>query len=235
MNLDKNASLPLFAALETQPEADATPGPAEAKMGFLLRLRARGISDVNLLRALETAPREAFAPFRYRDLALRDVAIPLPCGQTMPEPWLVARMIEALDVEPACQVLEIGAGTGYATAILAQLAGSVLSLERFQSLAIEAQGRLQALGFANVEVLWADGLALTSQTESFDRILVHGVLEAPDPLTGLLREGGVMVAARRDGKAARIVRISKGEAGVTEEFICVGRLQPLVSGISRAL
>ena len=98
------------------------PGEAEARaaqtlMAFLLRMRARGISDVAVLRALETTPRELFVPHRYRDLALRDIALPIPCGQTMPEAWLVARMMEALDLEPRHRLLEIGAGSGYATAM----------------------------------------------------------------------------------------------------------------------
>jgi UDP-N-acetylenolpyruvoylglucosamine reductase len=101
------------------------PGEAEAAqavMAFLLRMRARGISDVAVLRALETTPRDLFVPHRYRDLALRDMALPIPCGQTMPEAWLVAVMMEALDLAPHHRVLEIGAGSGYATAIAARLA-----------------------------------------------------------------------------------------------------------------
>jgi protein-L-isoaspartate(D-aspartate) O-methyltransferase len=228
--------LPLFATLDASAEPEPPAGPAEARMAFLLRLRARGIADVDLLRALESAPREAFAPFRYRDLALRDVAIPLPCGQTMPEPWLVARMIEALDVAPGRQVLEIGSGTGYATAILAQLAGAVLSLERFRSLAIEAQGRLASLGFANVEVVWADGLTLPARTGPFDRILVHGAPPSPGVFASLLREDGVMVAGLRQERSSCVMRYMRGEDGsFSGEAICDGRLAPLIPGVSRAL
>ena len=115
-------------------------GNSQARMAFLLALRARGLADVAVLRALEIAPREVFVPRRHADLALRDIALPISCGQTMPEPYLVGRMMEALDVRSDHCTLEIGAGSGYATAILAQLSGIVLSYERFRSLALEAQG-----------------------------------------------------------------------------------------------
>ena len=118
----------------------------EATMSFLLGLRARGINNVGILRALEKVPRERFVPHRYIDLALRNVALPIGCGQTMPEPLLVARMIEALDPAPGHRVLEIGTGSGYATAILAQIVQEVVSFERFHCLAGEAAARLQRRG-----------------------------------------------------------------------------------------
>jgi protein-L-isoaspartate(D-aspartate) O-methyltransferase len=179
-------------------------------MEFVLGLRVRGIADVNVLRALELVPREAFAPHKYRDLALRDVALPIACGQTMPEPFLVARMIEALRVEPGQRVLEIGTGSGYATAILASLGAKVVSYERFKTLAHAAQTRLAQLAPANVSVVWGDGLALAADSGPYDRILVHGVLnQEPDHFLELLADGGVIVAGRRQEGVAKQEAVTK--------------------------
>ena len=244
------AELPLFSLLHSAPATEPDDGArdasfeqsvvmadaAQAKMAFLLRLRARGISDVNILRALETIPRESFAPHRYRDLALREVALPIACGQTMSEPYLTARMIEALSVQPDHRVLEIGLGSGYATAILARLAKQVVSVERFKSLSVEARTRLEQQRLANVEIIWGDGLALDPDLGPFDRILVHGAIEGlPPSLFVLLADFGVIVAGRMGDNGARVVRIAHTEKGVTEDEICAGRLRPLLPGASREL
>ena len=111
----------------------------EARIEFVLKLRARGLRDTNVLRALETVPREMFVPHRYSDLSAKDIALPIGCGQTMPSPFDVARMLEALDVQPRHRILEIGTGSGYTTAILARLGREIVSLERFHVLALEAK------------------------------------------------------------------------------------------------
>ncbi len=175
----------------TTPQFDPTSGEAaamaQAKAAFLLVMRARGIQDVNVLRALETVPREIFVPHRYQDLARRHLALPLRCGQTLPEPFLAARMIEALELAAHHRVLEIGAGSGYATALIARIAREVVSIERFQSLAIEAAARLARLGFDRASVVWGDGLAVPPEAGPFDRIIVQGaLLEAPANLVALL-------------------------------------------------
>src|SRR6202011_6225424 len=131
---------------------------AQNKAAFLMDLRARGIQDLGLLRALENVPREIFVPHRFADLARRAIALPLRCGQTLPEPWLTARMIEALAPSQHHRVLEIGTGSGYATALLARLSLEVLSIERFQSLAIEAEERLARLGITNAAIAFGDGI-----------------------------------------------------------------------------
>ncbi len=247
----KFTELPLFSLLHSEPAAEADDDAdapasfaesvvqadsAQAKMAFLLRLRARGIADLNILRALETIPRENFAPHRYRDLALREVALPIACGQTMSEPWLTARMIEALDLTPIHHVLEIGSGSGFATAILARLSARVVSVERFRSLSVEAATRLAHLGLTNVEVLWGDGLALPPEQGPFDRILVHGTIEGlPEALFSLLADGGSIVTGRATAQGVRIVRLSHGAAGVVEDDICAGRLRPLIPGVAAVL
>ena len=213
------------------------PGKAEAQaaqalMAFLLRMRARGISDVGVLRALETIPRELFVPHRYRDLAVRDMARPIPCGQTMPEAWLVARMMEALDLQPRHRVLEIGAGSGYATAIAARLAGEVVSCEIFEPLAVECEGRLARLGLANVKILQGDAFALLPDLGLFDRVLVHGTLEGtPAALIACLAQGGVILLARPGPRGgATLNRIAHQPSGeFTETALCPCRLGALIA------
>ena len=155
-------------------DEDAAAARGEEKAAFLLRLRSSGIRDLDLLRALEKIPREIFVPHRFVDLARRDLALPIGCGQTLSEPSLVARMIAALGVAREHRVLEIGTGSGYATAILAEIGAQVISIERFQTLAIAARLRLERLGKQNVEVIFADGWPCPPQPASLTASLIHG-------------------------------------------------------------
>ncbi|MFN3890245.1 MAG: protein-L-isoaspartate O-methyltransferase family protein [Beijerinckiaceae bacterium] len=206
---------------------------AQARMAFLLGLRGRGVSDIAVLRALEAAPRESFVPRQYADLAWRDIALPIACGQTMPEPWLVARMMESLNVGAQHRALEIGSGSGYATAILAQLAGEVLSFERYRSLAVEARTRLEALGFGNAEIVWEDGLEAGPKAGRFDRIVVHGCLDVlPPALVGALSGNGVIVAVRPGPRGRRVVRHLKTASGFDEVDVAPCRTGPLSRGRS---
>lgn len=206
-------------------------------MRFLLRLRERGIANVAVLRALETLPREHFVPHRHADLAWRDIALPIGCGQTMPEPYVVARMMEALDVAPSHRVLEIGTGNGFSAAILSRLASEVLSVERFQALALAAASRLSRLGIVNAKAVWGDGLALPPEIGLFDRILVQGVLkEVPPQILDLLASGGIIVFARREtiGGRTRLVKLAHKNEIFVESKICECRLQRLIPGVSAA-
>jgi protein-L-isoaspartate(D-aspartate) O-methyltransferase len=206
---------------------------AQARMAFLLGLRARGVSDVAVLRAMESAPREIFVPRQYADLAWRDIALPIACGQTMPEPWLVARMMEALSVAGTHRTLEIGSGSGYATAILSQLAGEVVSFERYRSLAVEAHTRLEALGVRNASVTWDDGMEAVETAGRFERIVVHGRLESiPASIFAALEEGGVLVAARPGVRGARLVKHIKTQGRLDERDMAACRSGPLMAGRS---
>lgn len=220
-------------------EAEKETRKAQDKAAFLMDLRARGIQDLNLLRALEIVPREIFVPHRFADLARRPISLPLRCGQTLPEPWLAARMIEALAPASTHRVLEIGTGSGYATALLARLAREVLSLERFQSLAIEAGERLARLGITNAGIVFGDGLSISPNIGLFDRIIVQGLMrEIPENLLVALEPGGLMVAARPDPEIVsrqRITQITRNEAGGLEETpVCASRLQALLPGEAQA-
>jgi protein-L-isoaspartate(D-aspartate) O-methyltransferase len=177
-----------------------------------------------------------FVPRRHADLALREVALPISCGQTMPEPYLVGRMMEALDVQAGHCTLEIGAGSGYATAILAQLSGIVLSFERFRSLALEAQTRLEALGLTNARVEWDDGLEAGPAAGPFDRILVHGLLEDTESLDAALLDGGLMVFGRLGADGQRVlVRRARSGRDFIETDIVRCRLGPLTRSKSACL
>jgi protein-L-isoaspartate(D-aspartate) O-methyltransferase len=212
---------------------------AEERAQFMLRMRARGVGDLRLLRALERAPRSLFMPQRYADIAARDIALPIGCGQTAPPPSIVAAMIETLDVQPGVRVLEIGGGTGYASALLAQMAGEILSLERCETLAVEAAERLAAFGVDNVEVVFADGLTYRPVRGTFDRILVHGLIEAPATrLIEMLTPQGALVGVMIDETASeqRIVRLAHAvDGGIAATAHGPARaFSPLVEGLARA-
>ena len=216
----------------------ATEGQARDRAQFLLRMRQRGVGDVKVLRAMERTPRSFFVAQRYADIAARDIALPIGGGQTAPPPSTTAAMIEALRLEPKHGVLEIGAGSGYAAALMAQLAADVLSMERCQSLAVEAAARLAAFGLDNVRVLYADGLAPSVKETRYERVLVHALIEPPAPrLTRWLAPGGVLVAAVAEADGQRVVRLSLRPDGTlkVEPLGAVRTLTPLVVGLMRAL
>lgn len=212
---------------------------AAERAQFMLRMRARGLQDLGLLRALERAPRALFMPQRYQDVAARDIALPIGCGQTAPPPSVVAAMIGALGLNRLHDVLEVGAGTGYATALLAQLAGRVLALERCRSLALEAAARLEAFGIANAEVAWADALAPRADPRRFDRIIVHALIEEPpEALVESLSADGVLVAVcAREDRTQRVTRLARdGEGRLVAADVGPARsLTPLSAGLTRGL
>ena len=222
---------------------------AEERIQFMLRLRARGIRDLRLLRALERAPRSLFMPQRYADVAARDIALPIGGGQTSPPPSVVAAMIEALDPPPHGRVLEVGAGSGYATALLAQLSGEGVSLERRRTLALEAAARLSAFGVDNARIEWADALAYDAGAARFDALyqrslnepdafLIHAAVESPPTrLLAFLAEGGALAAVVAGERAAdqhivRWVRRPGGDAFEASERGSVRAFRPLAPGLA---
>jgi len=211
----------------------------EAAVGaaaFVLSLRARGIRDIRLLRAMELVPREVFAPRRFADLARSDVALPLACGQTMTAPRAVATMLLALGVAEGQRVLEIGTGSGYVSALLARLGGTVLSLERFATLAESAVGHLKAARAEGVRVEIGDGLAQRPR-ERFERILLNGTTGTiPQSLTSLLAPGGRLVGALTIEGVPRLVRIDRLADGTLPlELGPPLRLSPLTPGLAASL
>src|SRR5918995_16366 len=181
-----NQHLPYLPEADDARDEQAAIGAAS----FILSLRAKGIRDTALLRAMELVPRDVFAPRRFTDLARTDVALPLPCGQTMTGPATVAAMLLVLGVQPGQRVLEVGTGSGYVTALLARLGADVTSVERFNTLAAAAAQHLDIVEASKVRLEVGDGLA-TRVRDRFDRVLLNGAcLEVPEALTPLLGPGG---------------------------------------------
>ena len=207
---------------------------------FVMALRGRGVRDTDTLRAMERVPRERFAPARHRDLARRDLALPLPCGQTMTAPTTVAAMLMALGVRPGVRILEIGTGSGYVTALLLRLgAARIRSVERYATLAEDARDNLLPEDRRLAEIVVGDGLAPASLTpaEPFDRILLNGTVPAlPPHLAGLLAPGGRLVAALGRPEAASLLTLVRGDDGaIASRFGTSVRLAPLTPGRARVL
>jgi protein-L-isoaspartate(D-aspartate) O-methyltransferase len=212
--------------------------PIENRAALLLKLRTQGIRNTDVLRAIETIPREAFVPHQLADLAQRDLPLPIACGQTMTEPSLVARMLEALDISREHRVLEIGTGSGYVTAILASLAKHVTSSDRFHTLIAGAHARLEALGLSNVELVCGDGLA-TDIAGPFERILVHlSLTENPQRLIDLLTPAGILIYGHStgQGRSTNLICLARDMHGRIEETDLGACILPQpISGLAAAL
>jgi protein-L-isoaspartate(D-aspartate) O-methyltransferase len=206
-------------------------------MEFLLSLRRHGIMDAGVLRAMDEVPREHFVIAGHADIAYADQALPIACGQTISQPYVVAYMTEHLAVAPEHRVLEVGTGSGYQAAILSRLCREVVSIERYRTLADAARIRLTTLGYANVEVVVGDGLAGVPDKAPFDRIMVTAAAErVPQALVDQLGEGGVMVLPLGPHNDAQvIVKLTKSAHGLVREDLIGVRFVPLLPGKAREL
>jgi protein-L-isoaspartate(D-aspartate) O-methyltransferase len=207
------------------------------RMQFLLGLRRRGISDPAVLRAMDEVPREHFVERTFIDSAYADQALPIACGQTISQPYVVAFMTEHLRVRPDHRVLEVGTGSGYQAAILSRLAREVVSIERYRTLAETARQRLATLGYDNVDVRVGDGLAGVPDRAPYDRIIVTAAAETvPDALVAELADGGVMVLPLGPHAGPQqLVKLTKGEQGLKQEELIGVRFVPLLPGKAREL
>jgi protein-L-isoaspartate(D-aspartate) O-methyltransferase len=208
-------------------------------MQFLLAMRRRGIHDLRVLRALENVPREQFVEPDQAKYAYADQALPIECGQTISQPFVVAAMTQALALEPTHKVLEIGTGSGYQAAVLAHLAGQVVSVERYRTLAETAKQRLVNLDLDNVTLLVGDGTQGAPDHAPFDRIVVTAAAaELPKALVSQLREGGILVAPIGPSggvqSLSRFRKLAGGEGLVRDELMPV-RFVPLVPGRATSL
>jgi protein-L-isoaspartate(D-aspartate) O-methyltransferase len=201
-------------------------------------LRAAGIRDERVLKAIGEVPRDRFVPATFADHAWDDVALPIGQGQTISQPYVVALMTVALELGERHQVLEIGTGSGYQTAILARLARRVFTIERHRPLLSEAEERFRALRLGNVTTRFGDGTKGWPEPAPFDRILVTAAAPIPPRvLLDLLAPGGILVAPLgHEMEAQRLVRIQRDADGTMycEELATV-RFVPLVSGLPRAV
>ena len=177
------------------------------------------IRDERVLEAMRSVPRHAFVPEALQSRAYGDHALPISSSQTISQPYIVARMTELLDINSESRVLEIGAGSGYQTAILAKVAGQVYSIERIANLAREAQSRIRQLNIYNATVKCFDGTLGWAANAPYDAVLVAaGSPTVPEPLVAQLKVGGRLVVPVGDSRESqRLVRIIKTETGHKQE------------------
>jgi protein-L-isoaspartate(D-aspartate) O-methyltransferase len=157
------------------------------------QIAARGIQDARVLEAMRKVPRERFVPVEYQHDVYADHPIPIGFGQTISQPYIVAYMTEALRLEPGDRVLEIGVGSGYQSAVLAEIAAEVYGVEIIEALAARASETLGSLGYTNVHVRVGDGNEGWPEHAPYDRVLVAAAASViPQPLVDQLREGGII-------------------------------------------
>jgi protein-L-isoaspartate(D-aspartate) O-methyltransferase len=192
-----------------EPQLPSSDRAAERARMVDEQMRARDIRSERVLRTLREVPRHLFVPDSQRDLAYRDMPLPIGYGQTISQPYIVAFMTQALDVQPQHRVLEIGTGSGYQAAVLAALAGHVYSIEIVPALAERARATLAELGYRNVEVRAGNGYQGWPEEAPFDRVIVTAAPdEVPPALVAQLKIGGIMAipVGPPDNQELRILR-----------------------------
>ena len=209
--------------------------PAEQQMQFVFTLRSHGVTNAEVLKAMEATPRAAFLEGIFAERAFEDTPLPIACGQTISQPSVVGLMTQALEVTKRCKVLEIGTGSGYQAAILARLARRIYTVERHRRLARRTRELLLSLGLHNITVVHADGSLGLPEQAPFDRILVTAAAEdPPQVLIDQLRPGGVMVLPVGQSSAVQtLIRIQKTEAGLDYTDLGPVRFVPLVEGVAQ--
>ncbi|MDO8295795.1 MAG: protein-L-isoaspartate(D-aspartate) O-methyltransferase [Caulobacter sp.] len=204
---------------------------------LILALRSQGVTDPRVLEAIERTPRELFTPDLFKERAFEDSALPIACGQTISQPFIVGLMTQALTLGPRDRVLEIGTGSGYQTAILSRLARLVYTVERYRTLMREAEERFKTLGLTNVITRFGDGGEGWAEQAPFDRILVTAAApEEPKALLAQLKPNGVLVAPIGKGPVQSLRRYAgDGQGGFKVELLGDVRFVPLLDGVAREL
>ena len=204
------------------------------KVRLILSLRQGGITDTRILSAIERVPREVFVPEPFRDQAYEDMALPIGHGQTLSQPAVVARMLEALDLGERMKVLEVGTGSGYHAAVMARLCRRVYTIERHRPLLHEAEQRFAALGLHNVTTMAGDGMRGWPHQAPFDRISVTAAaIEPPSALLDQLAVDGIMVVpVGKPGQVQTLMRVVRTAQGLEMSELAPVRFVPLVPGIA---
>lgn len=193
------------------------------------QLRRRGIDAERVLAAMGEVPREVFVPEGLRDKAYADAALPIAEEQTISQPWIVAAICQALELTGSDLVLEVGTGSGYSAAVLAQLAAHVVSIERHESLSQGAAAVLSSLGVGNVELVVGDGSLGASDRAPFDAIACHATAPAPPPaLLGQLTDGGRLVVPIAAGEADMLTLLRREGEQIEQQQIGPCRFVPLI-------
>lgn len=205
---------------------------AQDQIGLIMQLRRRGIRDNKVLRAIELVPRDQFVDEAFADHAYQDIALPIDCGQTISQPYVVAFMTEKLELDKRVKILEIGTGSGYQAAVLSHLCRRVYTVERWRELQKAAERRFARLGITNVTTIIGDGWLGWPPQAPFDRIIVTAAAVVPPPaLIDQLKIGGRMIIPLGETRDTQyLVQIDKTEAGLTETPLLPVRFVPLVKG-----
>lgn len=209
---------------------------AEKAARLILELREQGITDDRVLGAIERTPRELFVPDTFRDRAYENVALPIGHGQTISQPFVVALMTQALELNERHLVLEIGTGSGYQAAILARLARRVFTVERHRTMLKAAEERFKTLRLSNIIARFGDGTKGWPEQPSFDRIIITAAAATiPDSLLESLAEDGVLVAPVGEPRREQmLIRLRRNATGLAVEELGAVRFVPLVAGLPRA-
>ncbi|MEG9883367.1 MAG: protein-L-isoaspartate(D-aspartate) O-methyltransferase [Hyphomicrobiales bacterium] len=205
------------------------------RIQLLMQLRNQGIRSTRVLEAIEKVPRDAFVPQAFADQSYTDQPLPIACGQTISQPYIVAFMSEHLKLTDRMKVLEVGTGSGYQTAILAYLARRVYTLERYGRLLHSAEQAFKTLRINNVVCMVADGLNGWPAQAPFDRIIVTAaVRDVPRSLVDQLDIGGIMIIPLdiSPGKQ-ELRRITRTDEGVQFEALLPVRFVPMIKGVAK--
>jgi len=193
------------------------------------QLRRRGLRDERVLAVMADLPRERFISPRFRHEAYADRPVPIGSGQTISQPYVVALMTQELDVQPTHRVLDVGAGSGYQTAILARLAGEVFAIERIDELARRAEDALAGLGLSNVTLTTGDGTLGWPDHAPFDRILCGAAgPDVPEAWVEQLADGGRIVMPAGGAEVQDLVAIDKRGGRITRRTLCGVRFVRLI-------
>jgi protein-L-isoaspartate(D-aspartate) O-methyltransferase len=208
---------------------------AERQMAFLYALRSRGVTDGRVLTAMEKIDRGLFVKGVFADRAYEDMPLPIACGQTISQPSVVGLMTQALNVQPRDKVLEVGTGSGYQAAVLAQLARRVYTVDRHRRLVTEARAQFDRLGLTNITALTADGSRGYPEQAPFDRILVTAAAEdPPGPLLAQMRVGGIMIVpVGQSDTVQTLIKVTRTETGYDYQELRPVRFVPLVEGLGQ--
>ena len=201
------------------------------KAQLIMTLRGMGILDAATLAALEQVPRELFVPTALRHHSYENASLPIAYNQTISQPYVIARMTEALRLRGRELVLEIGCGSGYQAAVLAQLCRRVYTIERLKPLLVDAENRLRDLRISNISFRLGDGSKGWPEAAPFDRIILTcGCDQIPDILLQQLKIGGIMVAPEGQGKSQQLVVVTRHETGFKRLLLMPVTFVPLIKG-----
>ena len=215
------------------------PGTDPRPIALVMALRKQGITDAKVLSAIERTPREVFVDVPFEHAAYDNTALPIACGQTISQPFVVAYATQALELGPAMRVLEIGTGSGYQAAVLSPLCRRVYTIERHRPLLREAEARFKALKLENIVTKHGDGLKGWPEQAPFDRILLSAaVAEVPPILIEQLKPGGILVApvgprpnSGLESFSQLLTKMIRSETGLKREALIPVVFVPMMGGM----